>query len=295
MRKLFLVTIGFLALYSCEKEIPLDAEQSDSRLVFNSIFSANDTIFVNLSKSKSILDEQYVDPSITGAIITLLDANGNLLATAEEVGLGNYFIADVLPEVGKTYELRAVKSGFENISATSYTPSIISIASLDTMTAANGDFDFTFNINDPASESNYYGISMIAYYRIIDEFSMDTFYWEVPYYTTQEVYIDNGTQDIDGQTYDSEFFFSDKTFNGTSFSFKGSKYAEDWEGPELLYYVAVVRSMSEDLYKYKISYQKYSETQGNFFAEPVRVYSNVENGFGIFGGASEYRDTLWVE
>ncbi|MBK6525335.1 MAG: DUF4249 family protein [Crocinitomicaceae bacterium] len=30
--------------------------------------------------------------------------------------------------------------------------------------------------------------------------------------------------------------------------------------------------------------EKYQETAGDPFAQPVQVYSNVENGFGIFGG-----------
>ena len=51
----------------------------------------------------------------------------------------------------------------------------------------------------------------------------------------------------------------------------------------------------EDYFKYKLSLEKYQETAGDPFAQPVQVYSNVENGFGIFGGYSVYRDTLFFE
>jgi hypothetical protein len=59
--------------------------------------------------------------------------------------------------------------------------------------------------------------------------------------------------------------------------------------------VVSLMSLSEDYFKYKLSLEKYQETAGDPFAQPVQVYSNVENGFGIFGGYSVYRDSLFFE
>lgn len=43
-------------------------------------------------------------------------------------------------------------------------------------------------------------------------------------------------------------------------------------------------NVSESSHYYNRSFQLYQETQGNPFAQPVQVFSNITNGFGIFGG-----------
>jgi len=58
--------------------------------------------------------------------------------------------------------------------------------------------------------------------------------------------------------------------------------------------VATLSSVSEDYYKYNVTLAKYEQTQGDPFAQPVQVYSNIENGFGIFGGYSSFSDTLII-
>ena len=47
-------------------------------------------------------------------------------------------------------------------------------------------------------------------------------------------------------------------------------------------YVMELGTVSEDMFLYQRSAQLQYNNQNNFFAEPVRVYNNVENGFGIF-------------
>ena len=56
-----------------------------------------------------------------------------------------------------------------------------------------------------------------------------------------------------------------------------------------------LNSYSEGIVKHRISMNKYNETAGNFFAEPVQVYSNFTNGFGIFGGYWSYEKELVLE
>ncbi|MCH2235387.1 MAG: DUF4249 domain-containing protein [Crocinitomicaceae bacterium] len=295
MKKIFSLTILASFFISCEKEIPLNAEQSDPKLVFNSIFEANDTLWVNLQRSKSIIDQNTIHPIITGANVTLHLGDGSLVATLTETTEGNYYLASTMPAIGVTYELRAEKSGYVSISAQSTAPQPIVPISIDTLMNSQGNLEFSINVNDPAGEDNYYSVTCVSYYAYFDFETFDTVYYEDAYYSTNETYVDNGFEDVDGKTYDLEFFFSDKTFNGQNFTFTGERdiYMESDE--ELICHAITIRSLSYDLYQYKISYNKYVETQGNPFAEPVRVYSNVENGLGIFGGASIYSDTLWVE
>ena len=43
-----------------------------------------------------------------------------------------------------------------------------------------------------------------------------------------------------------------------------------------------LKNHSEDYYMYKKTFNVYQSVRGNPFAEPVQVFSNIENGYGIF-------------
>ncbi|MGB1205355.1 MAG: DUF4249 domain-containing protein [Chitinophagales bacterium] len=49
-------------------------------------------------------------------------------------------------------------------------------------------------------------------------------------------------------------------------------------------YVLELGNVSQDMFLYQRSSQLQYNNEFNFFVEPIRVYSNIENGFGIFAG-----------
>ncbi len=280
---------------ACEKEIELKQSEIDPRIVVNSIFTANDTIWVELSESRNVLFEGEM-PTITDATLKLTDGNGTVLGEFVHESNGNYAIPSVFPLAGNRYGITASKEGFESVTAFSSAPQLISLTSIDTVSKADiSEMEFTINFTDNASEKNYYSISITGYYGYEDEFG-EIVYWENNYFSTKEFYVVNGGGGIgeDGTKNDMEFYFPDDLIAGDNISFKSSIYfpaANEYP----VYFVVKVASLSEDLYKYKVTYANYLNAQGSPFAEPVRVYSNVENGFGIFGGSSILSDTLFIE
>jgi len=282
-------------LWACEKEIVLKQEEVEPRIVVNSIFSANDTIWVQLSESRNVLFEGEL-PVITDAALQLTDGNGSVLGEFIHESDGNYYMPTVLPAAGNRYGIIASKAGLKSVSAFSAAPNLISVTSIDTVSFADvSEMEFTIKFSDDVTETNYYSISIASYNGYPNELG-EVVYYENNYFTTKEFYVVNGGDDIggDGTKYDSEFYFTDELLVGADISFKGRiYYFSDSEEPR--FFVVKVASLSEDLYKYKVTYANYLNTQGSPFAEPVRVYSNVENGFGIFGGGSISRDTLFVE
>ena len=288
MKKTIIALAALLTLAACEKEIELKQEEVAPRIVVNSLFTADDTIKIHLSESRNILFEETL-PNITNATAKLLDADDNELGTFTHTGEGYYYLASPTPVAGNVYGLSVDVPNMTSVKATSETPSIIDIASIDTVRVGD-EYEFSITINDDASQENYYGVSIV--YNILDEETGEVSY-QSPYFSTRELFVVNGEPDVDGNNYGMEFYFPDDQFNGGSITFKGKKWIEPWGG-DAGYYVIGLKSMSKDLYKYKLSYSKYQSSQGPF-AEPVQVYSNIENGFGIFGGSSTYRDTIYVE
>lgn len=298
MKKIQLIGISLVlisVIASCEKEIELKQDEIEPRIVVNSIFSANDTIWVELSESRNVLYEGAL-PTVTDATLQLTDGNGAVLGDFIHESDGNYYMPTVLPVAGNRYGITASKAGFESVSAFSSAPQLINLTSIDTVSFIDAsEMEFTIQFTDDATETNYYSISIASYFGYENEFG-EIEYNETNYFTTKEFYVINGGNDIggDGTKSGSEFYFSDELFTGTNISFKGRiYYFKDADYPR--FFVVKVASLSEDLYKYKVTYANYINKQGSPFAEPVRVYSNVENGFGIFGGSSIFSDTLFVE
>lgn len=292
MKKLIVSFAALILFIACEKEIPLKQEEKEPRIVVNAIFSAGDTIWIHLSESRDVLYNENL-PIIANATAKLLDVDGNELADFIYTSEGNYFCADPKPVAGTTYGLRVEAPGLKTVMGAAETPSIISLASIDTMSVGGDQVEFDLSFVDDATQDNFYGIS-ISYNQLWEDEEGGINIAYSPYFSTNEIYVVNGDPDIDGTRYAMEFYFSDASFNGQTVHFKGRQYVwNSGENPE--FFVIGLKSLSEDLYKYKISYSKYLEAQGDFFAEPVQVYSNISDGFGIFGGSSSYRDTISVE
>ncbi len=276
----------FTLLFSCEKEIPLDAEQKVPRIVVNSIFGDGDTIYVHVSESRDVLYEGDL-PNLTTAVVKLQDANGNTLGDFTHLGDGIYKLANYIPVAGQTYSLLVSNTGFDQVEAQTKTPAVITISSTDTL-RKNDEMNYSIKFSDDPSITNYYAIA-IEQITIGDFYKFSDYYFE-----TSEIFTQNGSADVDGTKYGSIFLFSDATFSGGQCDFDASNYVPA-ESIDSTIIVVSLMSLSEDYFKYKLSLEKYQETAGDPFAQPVQVYSNVENGFGIFGGYSVYRDTLFFE
>lgn len=293
MKKIIVSFAALVLFMACEKEIPLKQEESEPRIVVNAIFSAGDTIWINLSESRDVLYDQML-PNIENATAKLLDVNDNVLADFTHDTDGRYYCTDPMPVAGTTYGLRVEAAGFKTVTASAETPSIIALSTIDSMSVGSDQVEFNLSFTDDASQDNFYGISIVYHTYVEGGEPGEEFLSSNPYFSTKEFYVINGEPDIDGTRYAMEFFFSDNGFNGQTINFTGRQYIwSSGEGDE--FFVVGLKSLSEDLYKYKLSYSKYLDAQGDFFAEPVQVYSNITDGFGIFGGSSTYRDTLWVE
>lgn len=296
MRKIFCYLAAAFFVLSCEKEIPLDKEELERRIVVNGLFSAGDTMYIHLSESRDVLYEGDL-PDITTASAGLYDSNDNLLGNFVHQSDGYYKLSDYLPVAGNTYRLKVINSGFDDVSGESEAPSVISVTSVDTMRKGN-NMEYEIKFSDDPSQTNYYAVTINTFIISTDTVTGDVYDFENPFFSTKETFTQNGSADVDGSKWGTIFLFSDATFNGgaCSFTAQNNIFGNTYLNQEDSIWVVVgLRSVSQDYYKYSISYANYQATSGDPFAQPVQVYSNIENGFGIFGGYSGYSQTLIIE
>ena len=288
---IFMIPILFAA---CEKEVKLKEDEITPRIVVNSIFEAEDTLRINLSESRNILfNNGGVLPNLTDANAKLLNSAGNEIGKFVHEGDGIYYLPNFVPKTGQLYKLEVSNDGFADITAENIIPNALAISSVDTSSQVDR-MNFDVKFKDNPNEKNYYAMSITAKVSYTYEVEPGVFVTDVfedRWICSKDINIEGSSADIDGEICNEELLFNDELFNGTDYTFSCSKYM----GGDIDTLVVTLRSISEDLYKYKISYQKYLETNGNPFGEPVQVFSNVENGFGIFAGSSIYSEIIEVE
>lgn len=294
MKNLTILLILSIPFLGCEKEIFLDDNDINPQVVVNSIFNTDSTWSILLSESRPLLSNEDL-PNITNGKIRLLDPNGVLLGEFNNNLDGSYTLNSPTPSENMSYQIEVDVPNFDLVTAKSNAPKHVNVVSIDTSSNFSAyTFDFDIKIQDEKNAKNYYSVSVYTMSYWIDFETNDTIYYQSTGFTTSEPYVVNGYSDITtNERYGDEFFFSDELFDGGVIKF-GAKANLSFDENGAIYVVAV-KSFSEEAYKYLVSLAKYREADGDFFAEPVQVISNIENGLGVFGGVSEKTTTIIYE
>ncbi|PKP20492.1 MAG: hypothetical protein CVU05_08905 [Bacteroidetes bacterium HGW-Bacteroidetes-21] len=283
MKKIILYLFVILSFSSCEKIIDMDIPDEGRKVVINSIFCDSAQLVVSLHQSRHILDDDQFNV-ITGAVVKVIYENGTAEILTEN-GTTGYYQSASTARLRGSYQIE-VTSGGEITSAATKIPVAISVVSVDTNSyESEGDPMFSMDVqfDDPEGEKNYYmlgitrppwyGSGMSDNYRIFIN-SMDP-----------SVQIDYG----------GYLIFSDELFNGRSkkLTVEMSKY-EFGNDTDSLDVTIELRSLSYDAYMFYLTSSAQLNQGAYSFNEPVQVYNNIENGYGIFGGYSFFVRLLRV-
>lgn len=265
-------------LLSCEKYIDFNEDSTTSKIVLNAMISPDTSFQVHLSRSLSVIDAGNLS-SISNAIVAVYDDSGILVETLIEDSMG-YYNGSQLPEENVNYRIVAEALNYADVNATCAIPMPTVISEWDTLTinpfpnAAQNETELqvSFEFTDEEQINNFYMVTVSA---------VDTSSWGGVY--PNPVYI--GTTDPKfGSEYadksSDKLLFNDLLFDGetTTFTITFSDMSY------MSYLVLNLYSCSEEYYLYNKSYQTAIEAEGNPFTQPVQVYSNINNGHGIFGG-----------
>jgi len=316
--KLFTVFIfSLFLLFACEKEISLGDDDFQPVLVINSLMDTSSFIQVQVSKTSRMNDT--TSPLLNGADVELWE-NGVFAEKLDNTDEGIY-LSSFKPKIGLPYKLIVSYPGFETVSVKDTIPKPVQLTDATIIVTATHDVEdpvheVTVSFDDPENEHNYYEIIIKEKSYLFDDpndtliidFNEDTTIYTDIYTDVRSddpVLIAEGDMDYKPRS----VYFSDKLFNGQKTSI--TIQFVDWN-VETQYYlsgdtgyhfetIAVLRSVSYAYYKYKKTWWQHLYNQGVdldiddtdelraflFTGEPVNLYNNVENGYGIFAGFSE--------
>ena len=303
---LFLVNMFML---SCEKEFLLDQSVVDNRVVVNSIFNDEDVLSLTVTKNMKPQQNQKII-EFKNAKVSLYK-NGTFVedmvySKDSDDELGRFY-SGITPIIGSTYkvEVETILTG-KAISQSVLPPKVDIVSdsaiwvkwttSEDSMFSIRYYFEIT--INDPP-ENNYYFITASVPVYQVDTINNTRQFQALQYaeilsgdLPKHEIYLNNA------------LLFKDVTFNATSKKITGTATFNSHPDPD--FYDGdnsfildksklhiELHSLSADAYNFCSSYAKKIASQDDIYSEPTVIYSNIENGLGVFAGENiTKRDVL---
>ncbi len=292
---IYILISVFILNISCSRDIAIDIPQVDTKLVVEGHIEQGQVGYVHITKNAPYFsDFDSTDLSryiVQDAVVTLTD--GSYIDTLHFViDLNNYPYfplvykgTNLYGEVGKTYTL-TVTEGNRTVTATTTIPHPVPLDSAWFKgEAARGDtLGFLWgHLTDPAAEQNFYRYMTKRLSHHADGSIKD------PDFTTSFVSV-----------------FDDKVVNGLGFDYdidRGRHPTTMATAPEdtneergffkrgdtVVYKLC---SIDKGQYDFWRTFELSAGSNGDPFATPVLIQSNVIGGFGIFGGYGASYDTV---
>lgn len=287
VQTLMLFVTCLVFLLSCETVIDMKLPEQPPKLVVNSIFTPDSIIMLHLSKSQFVLKNEQIKPVIDGDV--LLFENGSFIGKLIHLNKGFYYLPGLFPKENKQYTINASGEGLKNVEAKDTIPSkpIINQIELSSSYFEGQSYkDFIVYINDNPSVENYYIVSLIGKRY---EYIYDTLTYNIIDSIEVSEQIGFVSQD---KVFEEQFgginsVFSDKLFNGKIYPLRISVSQNLFDETTNMGYFEIsiiLKNISQSYAKYLITYANNSYSDP--FSQPVQVFTNVKNGFGIFAGYS---------
>lgn len=297
----------FLTFLGCEKEIQLDIGEFHPKIVVNGLFQGGETWEVHICQSKNVLDPDSVSINLPNAQVRIKNLETGKTINLHHSSDGYYRNSDYIIENGVTYEIYVNHPGFEPVKARAEVPLPINVRVTHSETL---DFNgiialkVDFEISDDPSSDNYYIYEILNLIPDPPEDLLNLPFLESPIKTWLSSLDGNTGYIEDSSEKQSKLFITDQNFLGSILNTSLVSYVEIQKDrpngkpviPEDFKYIPdfsqsrlKVTAASKEMYEYyktiELIIQK--EALNSSASTPIKPYSNIENGLGIFAGFTE--------
>lgn len=294
-------TVVFAAALLCsacdfQQIVEIDLPPYTPRLVVGSFPSPDSTFKVELARSVSVLEPETLsgrEQRISDARVELFDGEGNFIDVLRGRGAGTYG-TQRYPEPGATYTLRIEAEGFPRAEATTTLPEPVPFSAEieEVQRGSFGERTARLRITVPdlpgrrsyslaVSQDNQNTGEDLRYpagFRSSDLLLRED-YSRLDVAVDIEVELEGNERYFYGQA-----VFRDALFEGEPHTFVLDVTLGNFDSlnpPEI---VVLLAALSEDYVRYRQTLAVQNETEENPFAEPVQIFSNVDNAIGAFAG-----------
>lgn len=284
---ILLTALTTVLVVSCRKEIEYKGESDEPLIVVNNIMESDSVIRVHVEQSRFFLapDGNPSDFWITDATVTLTVVGTGQVLTQNTVDADGDYVFPITALAGETYTLTVSHPDFNTVTSQTTVPFPVAILSVDTSSINDPNMGFLkralVNFNDPAGKDYY--VMKVSY----KDNNSDTIYPNQYLGSNDASVVDIYGDDPGGEGYSyyQQLFFTDDFFDGQNKTLEIRTYSYVFNTDDRLQ-IHLYRC-TEDTYKYLLSTLKSQYANGDIFSEPVKVYSNITDGYGIFGALAE--------
>ncbi len=305
-----LISILSILSISCQKEIKFDFD-AEKQLVINALVNDQEPISVEISESFDPGLDRKSELEIIEFPSAKVDIYENdvfretlTYAKLQDDAIGQ-FRSSFIPDPQNFYSITVVEDHYGELSShTSIPGGVAPTNGFMEKIVVNADIQtkyfFSFEIEDPPAEENYYFFSLTYPFRMVDEITGDTitnndwqfWYLKVNDESNKLLYRNSG------------YVFSDEQFNGLTYTVSGIATVDipyELEVDEIWYEIDTTTAfihlyeLSIEAYNFYSTHARYLINKEQPFSDPVTIYGNIENGLGFFGGASIKKENILVQ
>jgi hypothetical protein len=280
---LFLLLMIAVLGSSCEMDLPANEVNYKDRIVLNLLANNDQFLSVHVAKTLPIYDSA-AETVIENAKVTVTQEGGAPVPLTFSFLNGGKYVSNFKPQPGLSYSIQVEAPNLPTCYSRFIMPKTFigskSVWEDNTGLDASGFpiGTISFEIRDDVSQRNFYEIALYRYEDIAAEFL------EMPILPLDAELSQSPKFNKAGA-----LLVDDASFNGERKSFKFS--TPFGSAGSQFKYLVVVKSLSQDYFKYFESLEDY-QVQGGAFSDPIPVFNNIINGVGIAAGACVQRDTI---
>lgn len=299
MKKILYFLFGLILLNSCIKEIDIPIEYTDPKLVLNGFFTSDSLWNVHLSASKYIYSSGEI-PVIPDATIIIMDQDGSNIVLVPQ-GDGYYRSTTQYPQPGHTYTIQVAKAGYETITSTATTINQVPLKSVELGEKVLIDsYEYRkirIKFDDP-SETNFYRINFKQSMKEPDWNTVDELDSIWTSYPNWVMYQDANNSLESGYSSTSSMLISDYYFNGNEHTidvFVDDYYFQNgYYDEQNAHLVIEFHTVSMEYYYFASSLENYNNSDefALFASQPVQIFTNIENGLGVFASYASQLDSI---
>lgn len=292
-RYLYNIYAGFclLAIFqSCENDVHFKDKQSSPKMVVNSIINASEgQKQLKLSESVFVFGDQKPKPVENAELQLKINGIETPLTFEETKESHRYYSFRADFKSGDKVEISGKSLEHNPIYVVDYVPEPVEITGVKTEwftgKADNKSYLRTLiTLRDKPREKNFYRV-VIRVKDIYEHNGKDETDWiQYDVHVDQEPLFNHIPNTPWNENPDTYRIFSDELIDGKEYTLNVYLQMDrdnPWGAVPQTFIKAEIHTLSENLYRYLRSVELARET--DYFAEPVKIFSNIQGGYGIMG------------
>ncbi|MDZ7846308.1 MAG: DUF4249 domain-containing protein [Owenweeksia sp.] len=282
MKRVLILSLYLPLLLACEKSIDYPLPQEPKKISIDARVLAGEPVRAYVGTTEPALSTD-APQLLRDAQVLLLEDGQVVDSLKQSSGLGReHYEGTYLPTAGHRYQVKVRYPGLAPAFGEDMVKTAVPITGY---TTDSTNREFTMSFKDPAGKGDFYRLQ--AYFSGNGS--------ETPLFLSTIDPLVDFFYDLDDEIFQGSekagqsAFLKDENFDGKTrnLRFKAIGIGGSGEFSDSL--VLQLTRISEDFYKHEKSKGIQYVAGGNPLAEPVQVYSNISNGYGIVAGGNSDR------